>query len=117
MIREQLANCADTIHQLGNTTIDSAEVLLKKDSLWKFVRAKLQGELMGAMPPPGAPPGALSPVQPRWHPGMPVYTATITTEVLSSGSRSATFEDMRHARDDGGKLNRFFIELLLYRDI
>ena len=102
-IKKQLLVSGDTIRTLGEITIESGEMMEKKDALWKFVRAKLQGELMGAMPPPGAPPGALSPVQPRWHPGMPVYTATITTEVLSAGSRTATFEDMRHARDDGGK--------------
>jgi hypothetical protein len=102
-VRQQLQASADTINNLANTTIESGELMVRKEALWSFVRAKLSGELMGAMPPPGAPPGALSPVQPRWHPGMPVYTANLSTEVMSAGSRSATFEDMRHARDDGGE--------------
>lgn len=102
-VRQQLLASAETIENLAQTTIESGEVMIRKEALWSFIRAKLSGELMGAMPPPGAPPGALSPVQPRWHPGMPVYTANLSTEVMSAGSRSATFEDMRHARDDGGK--------------
>lgn len=35
--------------------------------LWGRVRARLQGELIGAMPAPGAPPGSFSPIQPRRH--------------------------------------------------
>lgn len=38
-----------------------------QDKLWGRVRARLQGELMGAMPAPGSPAGALSPICPRSH--------------------------------------------------
>lgn len=112
-LHEQLIISNETIQTLAATTIESNEIMLKKESLWSFIRAKLHGELMGIMPPPGAPPGALSPIQPRWHPGMPVYTATISTEVMSAGSRSATYEDMRHARDDGGYYCYYFIYYFL----
>jgi hypothetical protein len=72
--------------------------------LWGRMRARLQGELLGAMPPPGAPPGALSPIQPRKHHGIPLYSVAITTEVLSINTRRATFDDTRHANDEGGQL-------------
>ena len=79
-----------------------AEQSMKRNaSLWDSVRGRLQGELIGALPPPGAPAGALSPVQPRSHLGFYSYSSTLTTEVLSSGTRNATFDENRHARDDG----------------
>ena len=71
------------------------------DELWDSVRQKLEGEVIGAAAPPGAPPGSLSPIQPRIHSGMAIYTNTLTTEVLSNDTRSAAYEDVRHARDDG----------------
>jgi hypothetical protein len=74
-----------------------------QEMLWGRMRARLQGELLGAMPPPGAPPGALSPIQPRRHHGIPLYSIAITTEVLSINTRRATFDDTRHANDEGGE--------------
>ena len=35
--------------------------------------------------------------------GMPVYSSTLTTEVLANTTRKATFNDVRHATDEGGK--------------
>lgn len=104
LLLKQQSNAIESINRTQHDAVEAATTMTRNASLWQFVRARLEGELAGAMPPPGAPPGALSPVQPRWHPGMPVYTANITTEILSFGSRHATFEDLRHARDDGGKL-------------
>lgn len=79
------------------------EEIDSQEMLWGRIRARLQGELLGAMPPPGAPAGALSPVQPRRHQGIPLYSTAITTEVLSINTRKATFDDIRHANDEGGK--------------
>lgn len=86
---------------LKESSIEADKVMNTNSILWEGLGKRLQGELIGAMAPPGSPPGALSPVQPRFHTGMPAYTATLTTEVLSPGTRSATYEDTRHARDDG----------------
>lgn len=49
------------------------------------IYARLQAELQGALPPPGAPPGALAPINPRAS--CPVYVADLTTEVLSADSQ------------------------------
>jgi hypothetical protein len=65
-------------------------VATENEELWGCVRAKLEGELIGAAAPPGAPPGALSPIQPRNHIGMPTYTSSISIEVLSSDTRSVS---------------------------
>ena len=35
---------------------------------------------------------------------MPPYTAVITTEILSNSTRNATYYDIAHARDEGGKV-------------
>lgn len=86
---------------LRESSIEADKVMKTNSMLWEGLGKRLQGELIGAMAPPGAPPGALSPVQPRSHSGYTAYTATLTTEVLSPGTRSANYEDMRHARDDG----------------
>jgi len=109
-------NTMDNFFTAGRSIIEEKRVVLgpieealpaaavdlnSQDMLWGRVRARLQGELMGAMPAPGSPPGALSPIQPRTHQGMPVYSATISTEVLSSSTRKATFNDVRHAADEG----------------
>ena len=37
----------------------------QQDDLWDTIRVRVQGELSGHAPPPRAPPGALSPLQPR----------------------------------------------------
>jgi hypothetical protein len=75
------------------------------------------GEICGCLPPPGSPPGALSPVQARPYRGMPLHSILLTTEVLSAQTRQAHYEDVRHARDDGGitldcvtLLTRLYIE-------
>jgi hypothetical protein len=81
---------------------DTQQEIDSQEMLWGRIRARLQGELLGAMPPPGAPPGALSPVQPRRHQGIPLYSIALTTEVLSINTRKATFDDTRHANDEGG---------------
>ena len=86
---------------LKESSIEADKVMKINTSLWEGIGKRLQGELIGAMAPPGAPAGALSPVQPRNHIGMPSYATTLTTEVLSPGTRISTYEDMRHARDDG----------------
>lgn len=41
--------------------------IVEQHQLWRRVRARLKGELMGSMAAPGSPPGALAPVQPRPH--------------------------------------------------
>lgn len=46
---------------------------------------RAQAELQGALPPPGAPPGARAPINPRAS--CPVYAAELTTEVLSAASQ------------------------------
>ena len=71
------------------------------EGLWTTLRARVEGELSGAMPPPGAPAGAMSPVQPRQHHGMPTYTLPIHTEVLRMNTRLASHDERRHAQDDG----------------
>ena len=81
---------------------DTQQEIDSQEMLWGRIRARLQGELLGAMPPPGAPPGALSPIQPRRHHGIPLYSMALTTEVLSINTRKATFDDTRHANDEGG---------------
>ena len=86
---------------LNDSSIEADKVMKTNLILWEGLGKRLQGELIGAMAPPGSPAGALSPVQPRNHIGMPPYATTLTTEVLSPGTRSSTYEDMRHARDDG----------------
>ena len=47
-----------------------------------------QAELQGALPPPGAPPGARAPINPRAS--CPVYAAELTTEVLSAASQQVS---------------------------
>ena len=68
---------------------------------WGSVRDRLKGELLGARAAPGSPSGALSPLNPRQHQGMPPYTAVITTEILSNSTRNASYYDIAHARDEG----------------
>lgn len=53
--------------------------------------ACLQAELQGALPPPGAPPGARAPINPRAS--CPVYVADLTTEVLSAASQEVRLID------------------------
>ena len=55
----------------------------------------------GALPPPGAPAGACSPIFPRQESATPPYLATITTEVLGLSSKRASHADLSHARDEG----------------
>lgn len=96
--------CADRddfFEHRKNASLTAEKIMFNNVTLYGGLRSRLQGELMGALPPPGAPPGALSPVQPRSHLGMLPFTTLLTTEVLSRGTRSASYEDVRHARDDG----------------
>lgn len=82
--------------------LDGAEKTAElHEELWDCVRSKLEGEVIGAAAPPGAPPGSLSPIQPRYHTGMSPFTTTLSVEVLSNETRSAAYEDVRHSRDDG----------------
>jgi hypothetical protein len=85
---------------LKNQVVDADAIIKRSESLWIATRAKLAGEIDGHMPPPGSPLGALAPVQPRSHFGMPIYSAVLTTEVLKASTREASFSDTRHARDD-----------------
>jgi len=69
--------------------------------LWQNVRMRLEAELSGALPPPGAPPGALAPVSPRGLTACPPYLTTLATEVLTLETQKASHRDTRHARDEG----------------
>jgi len=80
---------------------EKPDTMREQQQLWERVRARLKGELMGSMAAPGSPPGALAPVQPRPHQGMPPYSSVLSTEVLSNHTRHATFNDVRHATDEG----------------
>jgi hypothetical protein len=82
-------------------TVEVASRMPQLAEAWEQVRGRLQGELIGARAAPGSPSGALSPLNPRQHQGMPSYTAVITTEVLSNSTRNASFYDIAHARDEG----------------
>lgn len=112
----ELLHCIKDFHRTGIAAIeekeqgiksieefipDSVDMLSSHDILWERVRARLQGELIGAMAAPGSPPGALSPICPRPHHGIPPYSINISTEVLSNNTRVATYSDVRHARDEG----------------
>ncbi|CAM9150257.1 unnamed protein product [Ascophyllum nodosum] len=68
-------------------------------ALWAYVRSRLEAELQGALPPPGAPPGARAPFNPRAC--CPVYVAEITTEILSADSQEASSADLAHCKDEG----------------
>lgn len=65
--------------------------------------------LPGALPPPGAPVGALSPVCPRQDLAAPPYLSTLTTEVLGKSTKTASYQDLCHARDEGVLKQGFLI--------
>ncbi|CAM9270672.1 unnamed protein product [Ectocarpus sp. 12 AP-2014] len=71
----------------------------RDNALWAYVRSRLEAELQGELPPPGAPPGARAPINPRA--ACPVYVAELTTEVLSAASQEASTVDMMHYKDEG----------------
>ena len=71
----------------------------QEDELWATVRSRLEAELVGALPPPGAPAGAQAPIKPR-KVAAP-WSSVITTEVLSRSSQLASPSDLAHARDEG----------------
>ena len=76
-------------------------VLEFEERLWGNSRARLEAELVGALPPPGSPAMAQAPVGPRAIDGPDVpFGGGLTTEVLSHSSR-ASHSDLAHARDEG----------------
>jgi len=72
-----------------------------EQQLWANVRLRLEAELAGALPPPGAPPGALAPLSPRGLTACPPYLTNLATEVLTLETQRASHRDTRHARDEG----------------
>lgn len=58
---------SNIITNIVNNMDEVSQSYATQDMLWDRVRARLQGELMGAMPAPGSPAGALSPLCPRTH--------------------------------------------------
>ena len=85
------------------------------EKLWLKILDRLQAELRGELPPPGAPRGARAVAPPRQldappdlastsrNPtlGAPPWSAALTTEVLASASLAASRADLAHARDEG----------------
>lgn len=96
-----LASTSETVKSMHGKMDTMKGHVQEIEGLWMTVRARIEGELSGAMPPPGAPAGAMSPVQPRQHNGMPTYTLPIHTEVLRKNTRLASYDERRHAQDDG----------------
>lgn len=96
-------------HHLFNEAEFSKEVIEYHNILWSNERLRLENEIQGCLPPPGSPPGASSPIQPRaTFTNLPLFSRVLTSEVLSYSSKSVDFEDTRHAKDDGGSLLFFY---------
>lgn len=89
---------------------DRAEI---DERLWQVILDRLEAELHGELPPPGAPgkaraegpPARLlaaeSKALPQLTAGTPTWSAALNTEVLSHSSLSASKFDLAHVRDEG----------------
>ncbi len=53
--------------KIQNRAVEVEKQMPVIKSVWMQLWAKLEGELMGALPAPGSPVGALSPINPRQH--------------------------------------------------
>lgn len=58
------------------------------------------------MDPPREFAGLPQVISTRPYLGVPLHTLVLSTEVLSGATRGAKYEDVRHARDDGGQRHR-----------
>ena len=75
---------------------------LLDEELWDKVLERLEAELSGELPPPGAPRGArAAPADIARLTAAPTWSAALTTEVLSKSSLRASRRDLAHARDEG----------------
>ena len=89
-----------TALQSSQGQLETAEKSMEvKDDLWQGMATRLKHELLCQLPPPNSPLLAACPVQPRAHRHNDFYSLSfvLTTEVLSSGTRNARFEERRHA--------------------
>ena len=104
---DQLVELNKAMYEKRKEELPNAiDIIERNMNLYSGLRTRLQGELVGQLAPPGSPPGAVSPVQSRirhgTHLGMPLYSIALTTEIRTPGTRSATYEDVRHALTDDG---------------
>jgi len=95
---------AETILQAHREMLPhSEETMSRNDRLWDGMRERLRGELVGALPPPGAPLGALSiaPNGPVGQIGCNLFSINIFTEVLSARTRTAKITEFKQATAEG----------------
>ena len=98
--KESVANTIRGIIERDQHNLQTAqETFHIEEKLWNQYRARLEAELLGALPPPGAPAMAQAPISPR--PSARPYAGILTTEVLSLSSQVASRQDLAHTRDEG----------------